>query len=87
MQLGFIVKVMSKGYSFMTDGVKMWEKGRYWKNPTEIIQKFHHINFEIVGDFYIDNGKYVFTEQYLKDRGYCCKNNCRHCPYTIVKKK
>lgn len=32
-------------------------------------------------DFYIENGLYVFTEIYLKKRGYCCKNKCRHCPY------
>jgi hypothetical protein len=32
-------------------------------------------------DFYIENGFFVFTEAYLKKRGYCCKNGCRHCPY------
>jgi hypothetical protein len=32
-------------------------------------------------DFYIENGKYVFTAFYLKNRGYCCNCNCRHCPY------
>ncbi len=32
-------------------------------------------------DFYIENGMYVFTQKYLKERGYCCKNKCRHCPY------
>lgn len=32
-------------------------------------------------DYYIDKGLYVFTEKYLKDRGYCCDNKCRHCPY------
>ncbi len=36
----------------------------------------------IVGeDYYIENGLYVFTEKYLKERGYCCSNGCRHCPY------
>ncbi len=24
----------------------------------------------------------VFTASYLKRRGYCCGNGCRHCPYT-----
>lgn len=33
-------------------------------------------------DYYIENGKYVFTEFYLKNRGFCCKNKCRHCPYS-----
>ncbi|MBK8737885.1 MAG: hypothetical protein IPL98_18985 [Saprospiraceae bacterium] len=32
-------------------------------------------------DYYIENGLYVFTERYLKKRGYCCQNKCRHCPY------
>lgn len=37
-------------------------------------------------DFYIENGNYVFTEYYLKNRGYCCENRCRHCPYGIHEK-
>ena len=32
-------------------------------------------------DFYIEDGKVVLTEKYLKKRGYCCGNYCRHCPY------
>ncbi|MCB0645000.1 MAG: hypothetical protein KDC44_25315 [Phaeodactylibacter sp.] len=32
-------------------------------------------------DYYIENGLYVFTEHYLKQRGYCCGSGCRHCPY------
>lgn len=36
-------------------------------------------------DFYIENGKYVFTAKFLKDRGHCCKNYCRHCPYKTKK--
>lgn len=36
-------------------------------------------------DFYIENGKYVFTAKFLKERGYCCKNGCRHCPYKTKK--
>lgn len=23
----------------------------------------------------------VFTEKFLLDRGYCCINNCKNCPY------
>ena len=37
-------------------------------------------------DFYIENGNYVFTEYYLKNRGYCCESRCRHCPYGIHEK-
>lgn len=28
-----------------------------------------------------DTGYMVFTELSHKDRGYCCGNACRHCPY------
>lgn len=27
-------------------------------------------------------GNIVFTEKYHLDRGYCCKSNCKHCPYS-----
>lgn len=36
----------------------------------------------IEGDFYKEDGMYVFTEQYHLRRGYCCGSGCRHCPYT-----
>lgn len=44
--------------------------------------------------FYMENGKKVMTEQYHIERGYCCGNGCRHCPYepkaqkgnTLIKK-
>ncbi len=32
-------------------------------------------------DFYIENGYRVMTEYFLKRRGFCCGNGCRHCPY------
>jgi Family of unknown function (DUF5522) len=37
-------------------------------------------------DFYIEKGLYVFTEKYLKKRGYCCDSGCRHCPYKMDEK-
>lgn len=36
---------------------------------------------EIGIDYYIEGESFVFTEYYLKGRGYCCKRDCRHCPY------
>jgi len=34
------------------------------------------------GDYYLSpEGYRIFTEQYLKRRGYCCKSGCKHCPY------
>ena len=33
-------------------------------------------------DYYFnDQGMLVFTEKYHLKRGYCCENDCRHCPY------
>lgn len=32
-------------------------------------------------DFYFDDGLMVLTRRFLLNRGYCCGNNCRHCPY------
>ncbi len=32
-------------------------------------------------DFYIENGYRVLTAHFLINRGYCCGNSCRHCPY------
>jgi hypothetical protein len=38
-------------------------------------------------DFYFENGLMVLTEIYLRERGYCCGNQCRHCPYDFVNVK
>lgn len=32
-------------------------------------------------DYYNDAGSVVFSESYLRRRGYCCDSGCRHCPY------
>jgi hypothetical protein len=32
-------------------------------------------------DFYREGPYFVFTEKYLRERGYCCESGCRHCPY------
>ena len=33
-------------------------------------------------DFYFnEQGLMVLTEKYHRDRGYCCGNGCRHCPF------
>jgi hypothetical protein len=33
-------------------------------------------------DYYVEgNGKWVFTAEFLKRRGTCCWQGCRHCPY------
>ncbi len=37
-------------------------------------------------DYYVEEGKTVFTASYLKKRGKCCQSGCRHCPYKANKK-
>ena len=33
-------------------------------------------------DYYVnEDGLVVLTEKYLRERGYCCGNGCKHCPY------
>lgn len=33
-------------------------------------------------DYYInEEDRMVLTSKYLLDRGYCCGNGCKHCPY------
>ncbi|MBK6589477.1 MAG: hypothetical protein IPG22_14400 [Acidobacteria bacterium] len=32
-------------------------------------------------DFYFEDGLMVLTRRYLANRGFCCGNQCRHCPY------
>ncbi len=32
-------------------------------------------------DFYYEGPYMVFTEKYLRERGYCCRSGCRHCPW------
>lgn len=32
-------------------------------------------------DYYFEKGLMVMTKEYLLNRGYCCGNKCRHCPY------
>jgi len=35
--------------------------------------------------YFTDDGFLVFTASYHLKRGYCCKNACRHCPYSYKK--
>ena len=37
--------------------------------------------------FYLsEKGYRVFTEKYHLKRGFCCTNDCKHCPYGFDKK-
>lgn len=32
-------------------------------------------------DYYFENDLMILTARFLFERGYCCQNNCRNCPY------
>ena len=32
-------------------------------------------------DYTVEDGKFVFTAYYLRNRGYCCTSGCRNCPW------
>jgi Family of unknown function (DUF5522) len=36
-------------------------------------------------DYYLENGRWVFTAAFHQERGYCCESGCRHCPYGFQK--
>ena len=55
----------------------MINSGREW----DWIQELYYKEQTQQKDFYWENGYRVMTEKYHLKRGYCCKNNCRHCPY------
>ncbi len=54
--------------------------------PPEI-QQAHQKACERKEAMYQDpkTGYMVMTEVFLKDRGYCCKSGCRHCPWGFKK--
>ncbi len=35
--------------------------------------------------YYNEEGNFVFTEKYHLEKGYCCGNGCKHCPYNFDK--
>lgn len=37
--------------------------------------------------YYLEGERVVFTEQFHLERGQCCGNGCRHCPYDPKHKK
>lgn len=56
------------------------------KNLREI-EKTEKSKFVEGVDYYFENGLMVLTEPFLKKRGYCCGNGCRHCPYPKVERE
>lgn len=33
-------------------------------------------------DYHLMDGRVIFSEKYLKERGECCGNDCQFCPYS-----
>ena len=46
-----------------------------------------NFSFEEGIDYYLEKGKIVYTENYLKKRGTCCGSGCRHCPFDPTNSK
>jgi hypothetical protein len=42
------------------------------KSNSDFIQDVH---------YYLEEGRVIFTPLYHINRGTCCGNSCRHCPY------
>ncbi|HEX8334125.1 MAG TPA: DUF5522 domain-containing protein [Segetibacter sp.] len=34
--------------------------------------------------YYNDRGYIVLTEKYHLNKGFCCGNGCKHCPYEYI---
>jgi len=34
--------------------------------------------------YYNEEGLMVLTEKYHRERGYCCGNGCKHCPFNYI---
>jgi hypothetical protein len=46
-------------------------------------ERAHAASIAAGEDGYVDpsTGLWVFNMRYLEQRGFCCDNGCRHCPY------
>jgi hypothetical protein len=38
-------------------------------------------DFEKGRDYYLEDGKIIYTKRWLKKRGSCCGSMCRNCPF------
>jgi hypothetical protein len=53
------------------------------KEKIKIDENMDSRNQTLSSDYYVENNRVVFTEEYHIRRGHCCGsyNGCRHCPY------
>jgi hypothetical protein len=51
---------------------------------SDAIEKAHTAALAAGEPGYLDpqTGLFVLTAAYLRDRGFCCGNGCRHCPFS-----
>jgi hypothetical protein len=67
------------------DGIDRPHAGRFDPDRPDYAAAFAaHAAAVAAGDAgYIDpaTGLFVLTARFLADRGWCCGNGCRHCPY------
>jgi iron complex transport system substrate-binding protein len=69
-------------------GYRASHEGKAWVSyfrvrEASLVQRLHAQACASNRPTYADptTGYDVFTASYLRDRGYCCGNGCRHCPY------
>ncbi|MCO5249014.1 MAG: cysteine-rich CWC family protein [Chitinophagales bacterium] len=55
------------------------QKSKLYTSPTKKGKYIEDVHY------YIDQGKWVFTDLYHLQKGYCCQNGCRHCVYGFTK--
>jgi len=48
---------------------------------------FRNIGTQEVLHYYLEGERVIFTPLFHYQRGQCCGNGCRHCPYTPKAKK
>ena len=72
-------------------GYSAGHRGKAWKSysrPREsvLVRELHVRACASNVPTYIDpvTGYDVFTADFLRRRGYCCANSCRHCPFPIA---
>ena len=46
-----------------------------------------NIEFEQGKDYYLEDGRIIMTERYLKRKGACCGSGCRHCCFNPIHQK
>ena len=48
---------------------------------------FRNIGTQEVLHYYLEGDRVIFTALFHSERGQCCGNYCRHCPYDPKNKK